>query len=71
MKGERNVKKSKTLKSYKTLMQEKNNYNKNQKEIFVLMTKIIVLIHIPKEVKPTVKLITWSVSRICRFGIDI
>ena len=52
-------------------MQEKNNYNKNQKEIFVLMTKIIILIHIPKEVKPTVKVITWSVSRICRFGIDI
>ena len=28
------------------------------------MTKVIILIHIPKEFKTTVKVMTWSVSRI-------
>lgn len=42
-----------------------------KKAIFYLLTKFIILIQIPMEIKPIMKVTIRSISRIFRFEIDI
>ena len=65
MKARNNDKVSETLKLCKALFQKKNNYNKHQeKRNFYYTDKTIILIHVPMEIKPRVKVMIGNVSRI-------